>query len=198
MSDDSTDKTRNTDPQKTYHIVPAAISILVLAVLVWDLLQNDTSKLTTPHIILIGLAILPWAGHFVHSLNLSPTGLQADFKSLQQQVSEVVDVVDAATEREPEKSEAEGDTALTEELDTLEANVLEALTSSKYALRSWSGIKNDVAGLSTRQDTEDLLKTLETRNLVRMSIGPKSRKNLWSISPDGFRALEHFKSTETP
>jgi len=198
MSDDSIVKTENTSRQKTHHLVPAAISILVLAVLVWDLLQNDTSKLTTPHIILIGLAILHWAGHFVHSLNLSPTGLQADFKSLQKQVSEVVDVVDAATEREPEKSEAEDDAALIEELDALEANVLDALISSKYALRSWSGIKNDVIGLSTRQDTEDLLKTLETRSLVRMSIGPKSRKNLWSISPDGFRALEHYRSTETP
>ncbi len=157
------------------------ISVGCVAVLYWDI-HNPNSKLKTNHLILIGLAILPWAGNFISSLKLSASGIEADFNKLEQDFETVLNL-----QGEPDIDETPTVPTSISDLDDLEKSVLKALNDSRYSLRSWSGIRDDTS-LKNRKETVDLLLGLEKKDLVNSVVGPKSGKILWSITPAGRQA----------
>ncbi|SMP18209.1 hypothetical protein [Shimia sagamensis] len=181
----------NEAKQRSSFRVALCISISLMLILIWDLTCKGESRLTTPHIVLIALAILPWAGQFLNSFKLSASGLEADFKALEQKLETVVEAA-----AEPEVEQELAATATVVELTETDVRILNALTSSRFALRSWSGIKTD-AKLQNKPETLVLLEDLQSRNLVQMTVGPKSGNKLWSITTDGYRALRHNTSDPT-
>lgn len=185
MGQSREDLSENDAKKRSSFRVAVCISTGVLLILIWDLASKGESRLTTPHIVLIALAILPWAGQFLNSFKLSASGLEADFKALEQKLETVVEAA-AEPEVEPEFSA----TATVVDLTETDVRILTALTSSRFALRSWSGIKTD-AKLQNKPETLILLEGLQSRKLVQMTVGPKSGNKLWSITTDGYRALQH-------
>jgi len=182
-------------------IVALLISIGCLTVLYWDLDNLYTvfgSKLAPPHLILIGLAILPWAGNFISSIKLSASGIEADFHNLEQGFEDMLQAQgepdhDAAPEA-PTSSPATPNSSPT--IDSIEKSILMALKDSRYTLRSWSGVRDDAnnkgkANLRGKIETVLYLSDLESNGLAKSIVGPKSRKTLWSITPDGYRALSN-------
>ncbi len=186
---DTAPQTQSETAHWTTYIVPVLISVLVLGLLFWDLTQPQ-SKLEITHVILLALAILPWAGQFVTSLSISASGLKADFARLRQDVEDVFDA-----NSEPEAVAEMQASASAFKVGPDELKVLRALDSSRFTLRSWSGVRND-AQLETKSDTLRILNQLRDRDLARMKIGPKTKNELWSITADGYRALQNAPSDE--
>ncbi len=175
-------KPKNHDQERVIPYVSVLISVVIVALVVWDLCR-PTSRLDISHVILIGLALLPWAGQFLTSFSLSASGLEAEFQELRQEVETVVDA-----QSEPELPSENA--AVSESLVTSEKamRVLQALTHSKYTLRSWSGVSKD-ADLSGKAETYVILEDLVDKGFAKKSIGKRSGNDLWSITPDGYRAM---------
>lgn len=58
--------------------ISIAMSVVLIALVAWDILDTEHS-IETVHVIILALALLPWVGRFLNSLKLSSSGFEAQF-----------------------------------------------------------------------------------------------------------------------
>lgn len=170
-------------------LVALLMTLCLTALLIYDLVSKKIS-IETNHVIILSLIMLPWLGRFIESFKLSATGLEAIFSRVETlEENEEARLEGARINSGDSESEPDSYTEGLIELSNEEEKVLKCFLDSKYSLRSWSGIKND-ANLGNKTITIKTLESLEKESFVKRSIGPKSGKQLWSITLKGYSALK--------
>lgn len=169
------------------HFIALTITSGIVFILVSDL-YFEKIEIETSHVIILALVMLPWMGRYVDSFKLTTAGLEAIYKDQDQRIK----TLENNEEVRLDSGETDDQVApYTETIDTRKKAILRAISNSNFSLRSWSGIRNDIAkDISeklSKSQTVAILTEMQDDGFVRKIIGPKSGRELWSITTKGLQ-----------
>ena len=121
------------------------------------------------------------------TFKLSTDGVEATFR---EKVERLETNVDALTDGQTAPDDTLNDSIETDALTPEKIQILSALVSTKYALRSFSGILGET-GIEAEQ-LRRLLDELVAVGLVATAVGKKNNV-LWTLRPEGRKAYEEIK-----
>lgn len=163
------------------------ISCAALVLLITKILLPEV-KIDNITIGLLVVAILPWLPSILESATL-PGGWGIKFRKLEEKFTsisnQVAPIVDSMTESEQSEIVSVGSSA-PRVVSEKESNILHALSSGGFPLRSLTGVSN--AAQLDKSETQNFLLGLKDKGLAAEVQGRKGIR--WAITPMGRETIQ--------